>query len=381
MSLPSGRAAGTPTCLCQALLPCTRYLQHWLAATDGQAPDSALPPLSPTTRHHHPYLQTCPRTHPPLTLPPAPADMPTHGYLRHCSNRDMDSTCRGLGGTRSNPVTTAAEENILMQPGDMFCSMSVLVHELGHAVMNIAVPDDTLGRIYSAYCAAKAAGTYPDGCYMMVNEQEYWAAAVEAWFESTVRVEPNAGLNSREGLVRRDPGLAGIVREVFGDGQWRFHHDCPGKLHRRRDRGREARAGEGEGGGSGEGGGAGGSGRGSGPAGSEEASGGTHAGGSGMTGSAGSAAAAGSSAAGSRAGGAGGGGVHCAAGGDALMSDVQAAVADSSTADGVARAAARGVEDDEMRLSLPCSAAAGSSNGTPVPGALAGADSRMAAGV
>jgi hypothetical protein len=50
--------------------------------------------------------------------------MPSHGYMRHCSNRDVVQTCRGLGASRTNALTTAAEENLLMLPGDMFCSMS-----------------------------------------------------------------------------------------------------------------------------------------------------------------------------------------------------------------------------------------------------------------
>jgi hypothetical protein len=46
-------------------------------------------------------------------------------------------------------------------------------------------------------------------------------AATEAWFESTIRKDVNGGLNSRDLVKSRDPRLASIMAEMFGDGKWR----------------------------------------------------------------------------------------------------------------------------------------------------------------
>jgi hypothetical protein len=45
--------------------------------------------------------------------------------------------------------------------------------------------------------------------------------ATEAWFESTIRKDVNGGLNSRDLVKRRDPRLASIMAELFGDATWR----------------------------------------------------------------------------------------------------------------------------------------------------------------
>jgi hypothetical protein len=43
----------------------------------------------------------------------------------------------------------------------------------------------------------------------------------EAWFESTVRVDVNGGLNSREMVLERDPELGRVLEVSFGNGPWR----------------------------------------------------------------------------------------------------------------------------------------------------------------
>jgi len=43
------------------------------------------------------------------------ADLPPHSFMRHMHGRDLDRTSRGLGGTRSVPLTSVGEENLLME--------------------------------------------------------------------------------------------------------------------------------------------------------------------------------------------------------------------------------------------------------------------------
>lgn len=43
------------------------------------------------------------------------ADLPPHSFMKYNSNRDLDTTARGLGGTPSVPVTSCGEENLTME--------------------------------------------------------------------------------------------------------------------------------------------------------------------------------------------------------------------------------------------------------------------------
>jgi hypothetical protein len=74
--------------------------------------------------------------------------------------RDMDSTTRGLGGTAESPVTSCGEENLLMEDDACYPSENILVHEFGHAVMNIGLSAADRERIRQLYRAAHDSGNY-----------------------------------------------------------------------------------------------------------------------------------------------------------------------------------------------------------------------------
>ncbi len=52
-------------------------------------------------------------------------------------------------------------------------------------------------------------------------DQELWAVLTEAWFESTIRTDINAGIKTREELQALDPELASLLALAFGEGEWR----------------------------------------------------------------------------------------------------------------------------------------------------------------
>jgi hypothetical protein len=66
---------------------------------------------------------------------------------------------------------------------------------------------------------------------MLLNVQcSVYPVGVEAWFDSTVRQDVNAGIRTRAELKSKDPVLACLMQEVFGDDEWRYQHDCPKPL-------------------------------------------------------------------------------------------------------------------------------------------------------
>jgi hypothetical protein len=158
-------------------------------------------------------------------------DIPAHAHLKgqtSCDGRDYDSSIRGLGGNIGNPWTTVGEENITMS-GDnsRYPYESILVHEFAHCVMNVGLAKHMQKRIKQAYEAAIENKLYDPTSYIASNEDEYWAEATQAWFNATVRYDATSGLNKRKKVKNRDPLLAEVLAEVWGDGKWRYLHTAP----------------------------------------------------------------------------------------------------------------------------------------------------------
>ena len=165
-------------------------------------------------------------------------DIPAHCHLkgeRSCDGRDYDVGTRGLGGSTACPWTTVGEENITMIEDSRYPYESILVHEFAHSVMNIGLAGTpTRRRIKSAYDAAIDKRLYNRTSYIASNEDEYWAEATQAWFEATVRQDATSGMTTREAVKKRDPVLADILTEVWGDGSWRYLSSAPGEFKRLR---------------------------------------------------------------------------------------------------------------------------------------------------
>ncbi|EFJ48643.1 hypothetical protein VOLCADRAFT_117556, partial [Volvox carteri f. nagariensis] len=146
---------------------------------------------------------------------------------RLAGGRDTDSTTRGLGGTLESPTTSCGEENLLMEDDRFYPTENILVHEFGHAVMNMGLAAEDRAAVKRLYNKAYRSGLYDKGAYIMENEDEYWAEGTQAWFDATIRTDVTSGVNTRGQLQQRDPGLAALMARVYGDGSWRYPLDSP----------------------------------------------------------------------------------------------------------------------------------------------------------
>lgn len=158
-------------------------------------------------------------------------DIPAHSHLKgqtSCDGRDFDKGTRGLGGSIACPWTTVGEENITMIDDSRYPYESILVHEFAHCVMNVGLAGQpTQRRIKAAYEAATDKNLYDPSSYLASNEEEYWAEATQAWFEATVRLDATSKMITRKAVKKLDPELAGILIEVWGDGDWRYLETAP----------------------------------------------------------------------------------------------------------------------------------------------------------
>jgi len=132
-----------------------------------------------------------------------------------------DRRARGLGGS---PVS-CAEENLLGSPGDPYSTESILVHEFAHVVHGYGLRglDPTFDkRLREAFKAAREAQLW-EGTYAATDHGEYWAEAVQCWFDDNRENDAlHNHVDTRAELREYDPGVAALCEEVFGDHAWRY---------------------------------------------------------------------------------------------------------------------------------------------------------------
>src|SRR5205809_2764207 len=72
-------------------------------------------------------------------------DIPEHANLRPPKDSKLtgkqfwDRRARGLGGTRTDPVCSCAEENLLNLKGDPYRGENILIHEFSHILQKVGL--------------------------------------------------------------------------------------------------------------------------------------------------------------------------------------------------------------------------------------------------
>lgn len=142
------------------------------------------------------------------------------GYPGIAAKDYWDARARGLGGSERDPFCSCGEENLLGYPGDPYSAENIFIHEFAHnlhlrGLVNVDPTFDT--RLKATYDAAMKAGLWK-GKYASVNHHEYWAEAVQSWFDDNRENDHDHNhVNTRVELLAYDPGVAALCREVFGD--------------------------------------------------------------------------------------------------------------------------------------------------------------------
>jgi len=131
-----------------------------------------------------------------------------------------DARARGLGGSRTDPVCSCAEENVLCYAGDPYHTESIVIHEFAHNIhlRGLVNTDPTFDdRLKSTYKSAMAKGLWKTK-YASVNHAEYWAEGVQSWFGNNRPPDHDHNhVDTRKELQEYDPGLAALCQEVFGN--------------------------------------------------------------------------------------------------------------------------------------------------------------------
>ncbi|MEX2316352.1 MAG: hypothetical protein WD669_04310 [Pirellulales bacterium] len=161
----------------------------------------------------------------------------------------QDGRSRGLGGL---PTASCGEENLLNLRGDRYggsgaqgSGENITIHEFAHttasAIRRVQGNDGPFwtklrealaasrfpgdentppGRIF-AWNRDNGRNGQPGNVYGGSNEQEYWAEGAQAWFNNA-NPRNSGGISTREEVKAKDPPLAALLAEVYGDGDWRY---------------------------------------------------------------------------------------------------------------------------------------------------------------
>jgi hypothetical protein len=190
-------------------------------------------------------------------------DMPENRNMGQGAFNDRRS--RGLGGF---PWCSCAEENLLNLRGDPYGGPNpqtggenITIHEFSHTTGSMirdiqyrawaeTQPADVVaqagggrggrgrrvdppGSWGARMDAAFAKANAPGGRLYVYNQQnggkvyasndwqEYWAEGAQAWFDNA-RPTNSGGLSVRNDVKTKDPDLAALLKEIYGDEEWRY---------------------------------------------------------------------------------------------------------------------------------------------------------------
>ena len=150
-------------------------------------------------------------------------DVPEHSDLRPAIF--WDQRARGLGATDQRPAVSCGEENLLCLPGDPYDTENILIHELAHALHQMAIVhvhpgfQDRLDECFEMAIKEKIW----EGTYASTNPFEYWAEGVQSWFDTNRENDHDHGtIDTREELQKSDPRLARLIRKTLGTNKWRY---------------------------------------------------------------------------------------------------------------------------------------------------------------
>ena len=158
--------------------------------------------------------------------------IPEHAFLKDDKSTNWDERARGLGATKYVPVVSCAEENVLAYPTDRYKGESILIHEFSHAIMDTGIADidpDFIPALTKLFNQAKEKGLWKD-TYAMTNIHEYWAEAVQSWFNTNRTATPPNGVHNHVGdrktLLEYDPNIAALIAKYLPT-DWTYKPPTP----------------------------------------------------------------------------------------------------------------------------------------------------------
>ena len=148
-------------------------------------------------------------------------DIPEHSDMYEAfPGTDWNKRARGYGPTKARPAASVGEENLLCLKGNRLPESDTFVHEFAHAIhymgLNNAEPKFQVELNKAYQDAVKKRGLWK-GTYASTNYVEYWAMAVQIWFNLnyTERSLHKNHINTKAQLRSYDPVLYKLVSKYM----------------------------------------------------------------------------------------------------------------------------------------------------------------------
>ncbi|MFT3738512.1 MAG: glycoside hydrolase family 97 protein [Breznakibacter sp.] len=147
-------------------------------------------------------------------------------YYRICNSPDSiaywNKRARGFGGSPEDDFScSCGEENLLALPVDKYVGENILVHEFAHIVHTVGIAGVNPNfdhELESVMQHAIEKGLWKN-TYAMTNKEEYFAEAVQSFFNCNRYAETENGvhgpINRREKLKRYDPEMYRLLLSYF----------------------------------------------------------------------------------------------------------------------------------------------------------------------
>jgi hypothetical protein len=149
-------------------------------------------------------------------------------YAQMCdtekSRKYWNWRARGFGGSPESDFSCSfGEENVLALEGDRYEGESILVHEFAHMYQIGGMPNAIPGindKLEALYQKTKAKGLWAN-TYAMENKEEYFAEAVQSFFNTNrYAATPNGvhgPVDTREKLKKYDPDMYKFLCQFFDE--------------------------------------------------------------------------------------------------------------------------------------------------------------------
>jgi alpha-glucosidase len=154
-------------------------------------------------------------------------DIPEWSYMK--PKEYVNERARGFGGR----VTGCGEENLLCLPVDRYDEENILIHEFAHCIDGYGlrrIDPEFNKKLRTLYDNAMAKGLWKN-TYMASNPSEYWADAVQSFYDANRANNWNHNfVNTREKLQAYDPDLAKLIADTFRHNDktdWRYQRIAP----------------------------------------------------------------------------------------------------------------------------------------------------------
>jgi hypothetical protein len=147
--------------------------------------------------------------------------LPEYAYLRQvpapAGYANWDERARGMGGLH----TSCGEENLMKLSNDSYFGQSICIHEFAHTIQNsgIARAEPAFSSLLNDHYNVIRQEGFVANTYMATDVGEYWATAVQAWYNNGVCRPVADGvygpLCDHLSLRQRDPGGYELVNRLF----------------------------------------------------------------------------------------------------------------------------------------------------------------------